>query len=110
VANSMPLLQALTTVYGRLPLYSIPHSGIYQLSSPLFSLLLPPVCLLSIYLSHSLSLALCLAVCCHHCNPVYRRDTQPDQLCVLHQLPLLWSHHRRPALLPMEEAQTLQTN
>jgi len=41
----------------------------------------------------------------HDCDTLHRRDAQPDQLRVLHQLPVVRRHHRRPAVPPLEEAQ-----
>lgn len=49
-------------------------------------------------------------VLCHYSRPVHRRDTQPDQLCVLHQLSVLWSNHCWPPLPPQEETQHGQTH
>ncbi|XP_061780345.1 asc-type amino acid transporter 1 isoform X3 [Nerophis lumbriciformis] len=45
----------------------------------------------------------------HHGDPLHRRDAQPHQLRVLHQLPVVRRHHRRPALLPLEEARPVPT-
>lgn len=47
----------------------------------------------------------CPTVLCHSCHPVYWGDTQPDQLCVLYQLFVLWGNHCRPSLPPQEKAQ-----
>lgn len=49
-------------------------------------------------------------VCRHHRHPLHRRDTQPDQLRLLHQLSVVRRHHRRPAVLPLEETQPVPTN
>lgn len=46
----------------------------------------------------------------HNCHPLHRRDTQPDQLRVLHQLPVVWSNNRWSHLPPQEETPSGQTH
>lgn len=41
----------------------------------------------------------------HHSYPVHWGDAQPDQLCVIHQLSVLWGNHCWPPLPPQEETQ-----
>ncbi|XP_061578216.1 asc-type amino acid transporter 1 isoform X2 [Cololabis saira] len=46
-----------------------------------------------------------LPVHCHYRYPVHRRNAQPHQLRVLHQLPVVRRYHRGSAVLPLEETQ-----
>lgn len=48
-------------------------------------------------------------VCCHHCHTVHRGNTQSHQLCVLHQLSVVWCHHRRPSLPPLDQTLPVPT-
>lgn len=61
------------------------------------------------------SVTACLAVAViavhgHHCHSLHRRDSQPHQLCVLHQLPVVRRHHRGAAVLPLEETRPVPTH
>lgn len=53
---------------------------------------------------------LCFSVHCHYRYTLHWRNTQPDQLCLLHQLPVIRCHHRRSAVLPLEETQPVPTH
>lgn len=53
---------------------------------------------------------LCFSVRCHHCYTLHRRNTQPDQLRLLHQLPVIRRDDRRSAVLPLEETQPVPTH
>ncbi len=52
----------------------------------------------------------CFSVRCHNRHPLHRRNTQPDQLRLLHQLSVVRRHHRRFAVLPLEETQPVPTH
>lgn len=46
----------------------------------------------------------------HCCHPLHWRNAQPDQLRLLHQLPVVRRHHRRSAVLPLEETRPVPTH
>lgn len=50
------------------------------------------------------------AVRCHYRHPLHRGNSQPHQLRLLHQLPVVRRHHRRPAVPPLDQAQPVPTH
>lgn len=46
----------------------------------------------------------------HYRDTLHWRNTQPHQLRLLHQLPVVRRHHRRPAVPPLEETQLVPTH
>lgn len=61
-------------------------------------------------LHHCPALPCVFSVRRHYRYTLHWRNTQPHQLRLLHQLPVIRRHHRRPAVPPLEETQLVPTH